>query len=265
VLGVMESKLGGLPYCEGIEDWKQHGFLEQIDLHRATAVLPEGAPKLSGLLSFDAAFDERLLRVRWFLEPSADRAIARRPREALWPLREPAWFGYEAFYPSGYNMDDRDDFHRLLGHKSSPSPMTSKRAARRKLVARLLKVLDSKTRSAYELADILGNLNRLTQHFVHGACAKHALDPSVELIGRRRPHASGYRVGQRAELQLKQLQQRVGLALEEVLAREVALVLVVEAVHGSKAPSRRLAERREHEVKVQRHPVGVEVGSGALR
>jgi hypothetical protein len=142
VLGVMESKFGGLPYCEEIEDWEHHSFLGQIDLDRATGVFPDGTPKLSGLLRFDVAFDERLLRVRWFREPSPDRAIAAAPRsvgnwetrlrfgltwtlpegselEALWPLREPAWFEYDAFYPPGYNTDDRDDFHRLLGHKSS--------------------------------------------------------------------------------------------------------------------------------------------------
>lgn len=39
--------------------------------------------------------------------------------EALWPLRDVAWYDYEASDPPGYNTDGFDAHHRVLGHKSS--------------------------------------------------------------------------------------------------------------------------------------------------
>jgi hypothetical protein len=149
VLGPLESKFGGAPYCEGDEDWTAHRFLVQIDLVRATAVLPDDAAKLTGLLRIDFGSGPKsttetalsdVLRVRWFREPALARA---RPvaaecvadwetrlefalgwtlpegnaLEALWPLKRP-WYEYDRFDPPGYNEDGSDQFHRMLGHKS---------------------------------------------------------------------------------------------------------------------------------------------------
>ena len=153
VLGVMESKFAGTPYCEAGEQWNEHDFLGQIDLAQATAVLPGDAVRLSGLLRIDLRTDdvwrtlvkpsglEDALRVRWFPHPSADRAVAAMPRtvgnwetrldfrlgwtlpsgkalEAIWPLSEPSWYDYDKFYPDGFNADGFDEFHRMLGHKT---------------------------------------------------------------------------------------------------------------------------------------------------
>jgi hypothetical protein len=145
VLGVMESKLGGTPYCETDDDWTRHVFLGQIDLAQATAVLPADAVRLTGMLRIDlcsgASFTEAV-RVRWFRQPSTTRAIAATPTsvgnwearldfklvwtlpegdalEAIWPLRNPPWSEYERFFPTGYNADGFDEFHRMLGHRSS--------------------------------------------------------------------------------------------------------------------------------------------------
>lgn len=143
-LGILESKFGGVPYCETAEEWVAHSFLGQIDLARATSVLPPHVRKLSGLLRIDFRSGDSLgdaFRVRWFPDASPDRAVAATPRsvgewetrldfalawtlpegnelEAIWPVREPAWFEYDRFYPAGYNADGFDEFHRLLGHKS---------------------------------------------------------------------------------------------------------------------------------------------------
>ena len=145
VLGPLESKFGGTPYCEQPEDWKDHSFLGQIDLAQATSVLPPTAARLTGLLRLDLPKDiaaTEALRVRWFRAPSAQRAVPtqaepvgrwetrlefnlswtlpeRNALEPLWPLREPPWFEYDRFFPEGYNADAFDGFHRLLGHKSS--------------------------------------------------------------------------------------------------------------------------------------------------
>jgi hypothetical protein len=145
VLGPTASKFGGIPYCETVEDWSHHAFLGQIDLAEATAVLPQDGVKLRGLLRIDnkpASSWTEAMRVRWFAEPSARRAITAVPPsvgkwetrlafklswtipegkslEALWPLKEPKWYDYEAFFPTGYNADGFDEFHRMLGHKSS--------------------------------------------------------------------------------------------------------------------------------------------------
>jgi len=143
-LGVLDSKFGGVPYCETEEDWSDRGFLGQIDLARATAVLPPEYPRLTGLLRLDHDGRTGLLepiRVTWFSRPSADRAVAARPAniprwetrlefrlawslpqgdalDELWPLSEPQWYDYERFFPEGY--DDVDgDVHMLLGHKPS--------------------------------------------------------------------------------------------------------------------------------------------------
>jgi len=140
----MESKFGGTPYSEAEEDWKDHSFLGQIDLARATAVLPADALRLTGLLRIDLcpnpSFSEAF-RVRWFPEPSLDRSVPVLPSsvaswetrldfelawtlpegkllEAIWPLREPQWYDYERFFPEGYNADAFDEFHRMLGHKT---------------------------------------------------------------------------------------------------------------------------------------------------
>lgn len=144
VLGPLESKFGGVPYCEEAEDWKDHRFLGQIDLAQATSVLPPTAPRLTGLLRIDLPHRGPFtaLRVKWFRTPSAQRAVPvhadsvgrwetrlefklswtlpeGNALESLWPGRETRWFEYERFYPEGFNADDFDDhFHRMLGHKS---------------------------------------------------------------------------------------------------------------------------------------------------
>ncbi len=144
VLGPLESKFGGVPYCEEPEDWKEHRFLGQIDLAQATSVLPPTAPRLTGLLRIDLPKDfsaSEALRVRWFQAPSAQRAVPAHAEpvghwetqlefklswtlpegnalESLWPLREPPWFEYDQFFPDGYNADGFDEFHRMLGHKN---------------------------------------------------------------------------------------------------------------------------------------------------
>jgi hypothetical protein len=146
-LDVTESKLGGTPYCETEEDWREHRFLGQIDLATATSVLPPDAPRLSGLVRIDFKYARTLaagFRVRWFRDPSESRAV-RAPisvrshgtwetrlafdlawtlpegdaLEAIWPLPETPWFEYDRFFPPGYNTDDNEDYHRLLGHKAS--------------------------------------------------------------------------------------------------------------------------------------------------
>jgi hypothetical protein len=148
VLVPTESKFGGTPYCEVEENWNDHAFLGQIDLAQATAVLPGAAMKLTGMLRIDLRTDPRInrlneaLRALWFPQPSADRAVASTAKsvgkwetrlefklgwtlpegnalETLWPLREPPWYEYEEFFPEGYNADVRNEFHRMLGHKSS--------------------------------------------------------------------------------------------------------------------------------------------------
>ncbi len=142
VLGVTQSKFGGTPYCETEEDWSAHGFLGQIDLAEATSVLPPGAPRLTGLLRLDRGRDfPAILRVRWFPEPSAARAMAvtttrcgkwetklefkrgwtipeGNALESIWTHRTP-WHEYDEFFPPGYNADGFDEFHRMLGHPSS--------------------------------------------------------------------------------------------------------------------------------------------------
>lgn len=144
-LGVLESKFGGAPYCESAEEWDAHSFLGQIDLARATSVLPAHVGKLGGLLRIDFRAGDLsgdAFRVRWFPHASPDRAVPATPRsvgrwetrldfalawtlpegnelEAIWPIREPGWFEYDRFYPAGYNEDGFDEFHRLLGHKSA--------------------------------------------------------------------------------------------------------------------------------------------------
>ncbi len=146
LLGATESKFGGTPYCETEEEWNEHAFLGQIDLACATAALPASSVRLTGLLRIDlrlsSSGENEDFRVRWFREPSADRAVATTASsvgdwetqldfrlawtlpegealEALWPLREPHWCEYEEFFPKGYNADGRNEFHRMLGHKPS--------------------------------------------------------------------------------------------------------------------------------------------------
>lgn len=143
VLDVVVSKFGGTPYCDSVEDWREHAFLGQILLSEATAVLPEEAPRLRGLLRLDVSREGRF-RVRWFPEPSETRAVTPTPLpisiatwetrlvfaqswtlpegnelEALWPLRDVALYEYEKFDPPGYHTDGFDEHHRMLGHKSS--------------------------------------------------------------------------------------------------------------------------------------------------
>lgn len=144
MLGVTESKFGGTPYSEAEEEWNDHAFLGQIDLAQATTVLPTDHVRLTGLLRVDLRSSRSLneaVRVRWFQQPSSDRAVGAMPKsvgnwetrldfklgwtlpegkalESIWPLREPPWFEYERFFPDGYNGDGFDEFHRMLGHKS---------------------------------------------------------------------------------------------------------------------------------------------------
>lgn len=139
VLGVAESKFGGIPYCDPDESWDDNKFLMQIDLARATAVLPPHAPKLEGLLRIDIGPRDR---VRWFREVDPSRVVSARPQcvaayearlrfalgwtipegdelDQLWPLTEPCWYEYERFFPSGYNDDGENEYHRMMGFRST--------------------------------------------------------------------------------------------------------------------------------------------------
>ena len=137
LLGVTESKFGGIPYCDPDEGWDDARFIGQIDLEEATALLPPHVPRLKGLLRLDA---REQLTARWFPEIDRERAVAARPRsygdfeaklrfelgwtipegnalDMLWPQPD-AWYEYDAFFPAGYN-DETAESHRLLGHRSS--------------------------------------------------------------------------------------------------------------------------------------------------
>jgi len=144
VLDVLASKFGGTPYAETPGDWHDHGFLGQIDLAEATAVLPPDHLRLTGILGIAVNREPRggptdLVRVRWFPQPAIERAVpapasadgAWEARldfrlawslpqddilDALWPLAEPRWFEYERFFPAGYNDDGDGDVHTLLGN-----------------------------------------------------------------------------------------------------------------------------------------------------
>lgn len=141
-LDITESKFGGTPYSERGESWKGYSFLGQIDLARATSVLPPNAPKLSGLLRIDLGDSLLDIRVRWFRDINLDQACCLKipsvgswetkldfkigwtipegdALEAIWPIPEPQWYEYEQFFPTGFNSDGNNEFHRLLGHKSS--------------------------------------------------------------------------------------------------------------------------------------------------
>lgn len=138
VLGVTESKFGGIPYCDPDESWDDARFLGQIDLEAATALLPAHVPRLKGLLRLDM---RPQLSARWFPEVDRTRSVVARPRshcefearlcfelgwtipegdalEMLWPRGDTPYYEYDAFFPLGYN-DDADESHRLLGHRSS--------------------------------------------------------------------------------------------------------------------------------------------------
>ena len=138
VLGVAESKFGGIPYCDPDESWDDAHFLGQIDLGAATALLPPHVPKLKGLLRLDVR--ERL-STRWFPEIDRERSVTARPRssgdfearlrfelgwtipegdalEMLWPRHDAPYYEYDGFFPPGYN-DDANESHRLLGHRSA--------------------------------------------------------------------------------------------------------------------------------------------------
>jgi hypothetical protein len=139
-LDVLASKFGGTPYSEEPEDPDRYLFVGQFDLAQATAVLPADHPKLTGLLRVDCERNpgDNLLRVRWFPQPSAERAVpvttrstgaweARHDFRLAWSLPEgkaldelwPEWSDYEEGYPAGYNDYGDGGVHTLLGHKSS--------------------------------------------------------------------------------------------------------------------------------------------------
>ena len=143
VLPVTASKFGGTPYAVADEDWAGRRFIGQIDLAEATAVLPPGAPRLTGLLRLDIGTEGATgFRVRWFPSPSPERVVAvsvesigawetrlkfalqwSLPQgerlEAIWPDPEAAWYDHGDWCPEGFNTDGFDEYHRLLGHLSS--------------------------------------------------------------------------------------------------------------------------------------------------
>jgi hypothetical protein len=145
MLDPMESKFGGAPYGEEVEDWKDHVFLGQVDLAQATAMLPPEAGRLTGLLRIDqrirGAGLSTVLRARWFREAAAIRAVPQTagsrglwetrmrftPRwclpegdalDALWPLGRYSWLNYDSFWPAAYETGP-EEFHQLLGHRSA--------------------------------------------------------------------------------------------------------------------------------------------------
>lgn len=135
------SKFGGLPYCESEENWEGWSFLGQLNLGEANQHLEE---PLRGLLRLD--YGEGMLseavRATWFPEPTGDKAVpqgevASHPKwetqieyrlgwslprsEADWfslvpkALDQELWDFFNDWTPSGYNEDEDDKSHRLLG------------------------------------------------------------------------------------------------------------------------------------------------------
>lgn len=144
-LSPIESKFGGTPYAETEEDWNDHSFLGQFDAGVVGRLA--GYPQLSGLVRFDLADGGRVspLRCRWFPEPSMRKAVDTAPPSSVgawetkinfrggWSLPEGnQWFNlvptdqddalwemWNDWIPDGFNEDSHDDFHKLLGWRSS--------------------------------------------------------------------------------------------------------------------------------------------------
>ena len=150
-LGPLSSKFGGVPYSEGSDDWAEFGFIGQIDLAEATAVLP-AACRLRGLLRLDCrrrspimgAAAPQLVAARWFPDASMERAVtpmgvtsigewetklnfrlawslpeARDALQALWPVQNRERIEDDSLLLAGFNDDGDAEYHRLLGHRSS--------------------------------------------------------------------------------------------------------------------------------------------------
>ena len=146
LLAATASKFGGQPYAEKEEDWRDRRFLGQIDLAEASANIP--GLSLRGILRLDLPRDSRssqeLLAVTWFNEPAGSRAVEQFDVESFgkWETRlefspgwslphsDREWFSllpkeldglwdfWNDWQPEGFNEDDGDDFHRMLGWPS---------------------------------------------------------------------------------------------------------------------------------------------------
>ncbi len=151
-LGPLASKFGGVPYSEGSDDWGEFGFVGQIDLVEATAVLP-AEHRLRGLLRLDyrrrapvidLSRSPQLVAARWFPDASIERAVApqgittiadwetklnfrlawslpqaRDELQSLWPLKNRERLEDDSLWLPGFNDDGDAEYHRLLGHRSS--------------------------------------------------------------------------------------------------------------------------------------------------
>lgn len=146
VLPVLDSKFGGAPYVEeaGLT-WEGYSFLGQINF----AQIEDPAPELPrrGLLALDVGpvnrgFTSEAFRVRWYPEPSEQRARSEAvphcvgawetrmlfspgwslPGGRAWHAPLPAdddelWEEWNDWSPEGFH--EADGQHRLLGHRSA--------------------------------------------------------------------------------------------------------------------------------------------------
>ncbi|MCP3102215.1 DUF1963 domain-containing protein [Myxococcus sp. K15C18031901] len=147
VLGVLDSKFGGVPYVEEADlSWKDHRFLGQVQFEQLRDS-PPGMPA-QGLFALDLVetrFGAPAFRVRWYPEPSEVRARSVvTPRSVgRWEARMvfapglslpggPAWMAplptddeelldaWMEWTPHGFLEDEwgAEPCHRLLGHVS---------------------------------------------------------------------------------------------------------------------------------------------------
>lgn len=143
VLGVTDTKFGGVPYAEGPEDWSNHDYLGQLNFADVSVVVA-GVPS-RGLLRIDlltsADFDEPL-RLRWFPEPDAAKAKSggwnpeslrkweaklhlepgwSLPDADVWSavpeasLPDPARKLWTEWTPTGFDLEKARACHRILG------------------------------------------------------------------------------------------------------------------------------------------------------
>ncbi|WP_375769083.1 YwqG family protein [Archangium gephyra] len=146
VLSPLDSKFGGVPYVEEADlTWGRYSFLGQIHFAQVEDP-PPGMPR-RGLFALDFGTSEKgmpLFRVRWYPEPSEERSRAGAvpPGVGPWETRmvfSPGWSlpGGEAWHaplpagdeelwsewndwtPKGFLEDEREECHRLFGHRSA--------------------------------------------------------------------------------------------------------------------------------------------------
>ncbi|HYO59863.1 DUF1963 domain-containing protein [Archangium sp.] len=146
VLAPLDSKFGGVPYAEEADlVWESFSFLGQINFAQVEDPAP-GLPR-RGLFALDFAvpdFKSGTFRVRWYAEPSEERsrvgAVHRcvgswetrmvfspgwsLPGGKAWHAPLPAddedlWERWNDWAPKGFLEDERNECHRLFGHRSA--------------------------------------------------------------------------------------------------------------------------------------------------